>query len=87
MTWRLIVSNHIDRVKGQKKVKQNCSLFKIYTSVTVRNNVSSFLTQLNPLCLRVQSTSVRSRNSKAMPMVKCELEAVESGFDAVPYSS
>ena len=58
------------------------------TSVTVRNNVSSLLTQLNPLCLRVQSyASVRSRNSKAMPMVKCELEAAESGFDAVPYSS
>ena len=33
------------------------------TSVTVRNNVLSFLTQLNPLCTRVHSNaSVRSRN-------------------------
>ena len=48
---------------GQRTKKSETELLTQDTSVTVRNNSMSFLTQLNPLCPRVHSNvSVRSRS-------------------------
>ena len=51
---------------GQRTKESETELLTQDTSVTVRNNASSFLTQLNPLCPRVHSNvSVRSRSRVA----------------------
>ena len=51
---------------GQMTKESETELLTQDTSVTVRNNASSLLTQLNPLCPRVHSNvSVRSRSRVA----------------------
>ena len=79
MSWKTCQTIHVllhryekeaHRIKsywsGQRTKESETELLTQDTSVTVRNNVSSFLMQLNPLCPRVHSNaSVCSRNRVA----------------------